>query len=163
MVPQIANGRFTATQAPAAAHRRRNPRSGSRPRNRPATKGMMNSAGYSLAAAPSPSSTPDQPSRLRRYARVAAVVIATVSRSQLLVAARASVGASATYRARRPTMMWRQKAIQNAASHIRTAFAKKKRVLLGPDAHAASRIVYIVSTGYSSQVLSSATPWHGSR
>jgi hypothetical protein len=79
------------------------------------------------------------------------------------VAARARVGASAKYSTRRPTMTNRHRAIQNAAIHIKIAFAKKKRVVLGPDAHAANRIVHIVSTGYSSQVLSSATPWHGSR
>jgi hypothetical protein len=111
-----------------------------------------------LAAAPSPSSTPDQTSRLRRYANVAAVVIATASRSQLFVAASARVGASAKYSTRRPTIMYRSNAVHSAAIHIRIAFAKKKRVVLSPDAHADRRIVHIVTTGYSSHVLSSATP-----
>src|SRR5262245_14355551 len=85
-VPNRANGRLIAIQVPAAAHARWIPRSGSLLRNLPTTNGITNRAGYSFAAAPSPSKTPDHPSRRRKYANVPAVASATAIRSQLFVA-----------------------------------------------------------------------------
>ncbi len=115
-----AKGRFTAIHVPAAAHASLIPRSGSFPRKRPATNATTSSIGNTLAAAPSPRSTPDHASLRRRYASVPPVANAIASRSQFIVAYSASVGASTKYRTRLPAIRYRQSATTNAAIHIIT-------------------------------------------
>jgi hypothetical protein len=80
-------------------------------------------------------------------------VRATARRSQLTNAWRARLGASANHSARRGSIRYRQAAAVAAHAESRIALTQKKRVGSSPEIHPATRMKYIVSTGYSSQLL----------
>ena len=89
-------GRFTTTQATAAAAVVR-ATAPSRPVRTPSTRnGSNNSSGYSLAATPSPISTPASTGRLRAHASIAPVAKAIARASKLVNAWKIRIGDPAT-------------------------------------------------------------------
>ena len=144
-----ATGRFTSAHAPTAVRAVRIP--AARPRTVPAprTTAGRSSAGHNLAAVPSPSHVPAQPSRPRRCATRPAVASASDGRSQLTAPLTHRVGAAANTSVRRtPTVRASSPPTMPPLTTNRALVQPKNAaaVVLG---RAASHIHMPVSGGYS--------------